>query len=295
MRRPILSILVLALDCAPQAPVEESPPAPTPAEAGPAAPMDIPSRIVVVGDLLGDRGRSDRALALAGVLSADGHWNAGSTVLVQLGDLIDPGPDTKAVVERWMALADEAAAAGGKVIVVLGEHEALDLLGEWKEIAPADIHSFGDAGMRKEAMSERGPIGTWLRSRDAVVEIAGTVFVHGGIHERWAGVDSAVMSSQVRAAVAQTGPAFVLGAEGPLRYRGFLRTNAVDVCGELEKVLAARSAERLVVGHAAPPSGKPESRCEGRGWWVGGSVDPGVLEIGPRGARALGGEAATTP
>ena len=295
MRRTILSPLVLALDCGPQAPVEESPTAPTPAEAAPPAPVEAPSRIVVVGDLLGDRARSDRALALAGVLSSDGHWNAGSTVLVQLGDLIDPGPDTKAVVERWMALADDAAAAGGRVTVLLGEHEALDLLGEWKEVAPADIASFGDAGARKEALSARAPIGTWLRSRDAVVEIAGTVFVHGGIHERWAGVDAAMLSSQVRAAIAETGPLFVLGPEGPLRYRGFLRTNAVDVCGELVKVLAERGAERLVVGHAAPPSGKPESRCEGRGWWVGGSVDPGVLEIGPTGVRALGGEGPNKP
>lgn len=295
MRRPILSTLVLALECGPQAPVEESPTAPTPAEATAPPPVQPPSRIVAVGDLLGDQGRSDRALALAGVLSPDGHWNAGSTVLVQLGDLIDPGPNTKAVVERWMALAEEAAAAGGRVTVLLGEHEALDLLGEWKQIAPADIHSFGDAGARKEALSAKAPLGTWLRGRDAIVEIAGTVFVHGGIHERWAATDPALLSSQVRAAIAQTGPAFVLGAEGPLRYRGFLRTNAVDVCGELEKVLAATGAQRLVVGHAVPPSGKPESRCEGRGWWVGGSVDPGVLEITPSGVHPIGAQGPTPP
>jgi hypothetical protein len=287
--------LVLALDCGPQSPVEEAPTAPAPAEAAPSEPGPAPSRIVAIGDLLGDRARSDRALALAGVLSPEGHWNAGSTVLVQLGDLIDPGPDTQAVVERWMSLTDEAAAAGGRVVVLLGEHEALDLLGEWKEIAPADIHAFGDGGMRKEALSERAPIGKWLRSRDAVVEIAGTVFVHGGIHERWAGLDPAAMSSQVRAAIAQTGPPFVLGAEGPLRYRGFLRTNAVDVCGELEKVLAAQGAERVVVGHASPPTGRPESRCEGRGWWVGGSSDPGVVEITPSGVRSMGGAGPNPP
>jgi len=128
-----------------------------------------------------------------------------------------------------------------------------------------------------------------------VVEIAGTVFVHGGVHERWAGVAPAAVSSQVRGAIAQTGPVFVLGAEGPLRYRGFLRTNAVDVCGELEKVLAARGAERLVVGHAAPPSGKPESRCEGRGWWVGGSSEPGVVEITASGVHPIGGQGPTRP
>ena len=296
MRRPILSTLVLALDCGPTTPREESPVAPAPTEIAAPPPATAPSRIVVVGDLLGDRARSDRALSLAGVLAPDGHWNAGSTVLVQLGDLIDPGPDTRAVVERWMALGDEAAAAGGRVVVLLGEHEALDLLGEWKEVSPADIRSFGDAGARREALSDRSPIGKWLRSRDAVTEIAGTAFVHGGIHEKWARVDPAGLSSQVRAAIGRTGPTFVLDPEGPLRYRGFLRTNAVDVCGELEKVLAEMGVERLVVGHASPPSGRPESRCGGRGWWVGGSLQPGVLEIGPDGIRPLGEETPpTTP
>ena len=295
MRRPILSSLLLTLDCGPTTTPEESPVSPALVEPAPSPPATPPARIVVVGDLLGDRARSDRALSLAGVLSPDGHWNAGSTVLVQLGDLIDPGPDTKAVVERWMALGDEAAAAGGRVVVLLGEHEALDLLGEWKEISPADIRSFGDVGARREALSDRSPIGKWLRSRDAALEIDGTAFVHGGIHEKWARVPPAGLSSQVRAAIGGSGPPFVLDAEGPLRYRGFLRTNAVDVCGELEKVLAPRGLARLVVGHGSPPSGGPEARCGGRGWWVGGSVEPGVLEIGPGGIRPLGQEAKPEP
>ncbi len=298
MRRPILSILLLALDCAPATPRRESPAsvAPTdPVAAATPAPTGEPSRIVVVGDLLGDRARSERALSLAGVTSPEGRWTGGSAVLVQLGDLIDPGPDTKAVLERWKALADEAAAAGGRVVVLLGEHEALDLLGDWKQLAPADIRSFGDVGARKEALSERAPLGTWLRSRDAAVEIAGSVFVHGGISEKWAQADLAVLSSQVRAAIQKTGPGFVLGPEGPLRYRGFLASDAVDACGELEKTLARLGASRLVVGHGSPPSGKPELRCGGRGLWVGGSTEPGVVEIGPGGVRAIGGDGPVEP
>ena len=295
MRRPILSSLLFALDCGPTTPPEESPVSPALGERAPPPEATAPARIVVVGDLLGDRARSDRALSLAGVLSPDGHWNAGSTVLVQLGDLIDPGPDTKAVVERWMALGDEAAAAGGRVVVLLGEHEALDLLGEWKEISPADIRSFGDAGARREALSERAPIGKWLRSRDAALEIDGTAFVHGGIHEKWARVDPAGLSSQVRAAIRGSGPLFVLNPEGPLRYRGFLRTNAVDVCGDLEKVLAPRALTRLVVGHGSPPSGGPEARCGGRGWWVGGSREPGVVEIVAGDVRPLAAPVSEPP
>jgi hypothetical protein len=293
VRRPILSILLFALDCGPTMPARESPsPAAKLAPAAPALPS-APSRVVAIGDLLGDRERSERALSLAGVVSSDGRWSGGSTIVVQLGDLTLPGPDTKAVLERWMALGDEAAAAGGKVVVVLGEHETLDLLGEWKQIAPADIRSFGDGGGRKAALSANEPLGRWLRARDAAVDVAGSVFVHGGIGEKWAEVELSVLSSQVRAAIAKTGPAFVLGAEGPLRYRGILRNDAVAGCGELAKTLVRLGAERMVVGHGSPPSGRPEMRCGGQAIWVGGANEPGVVEIGPAGVRSIGGEGPT--
>jgi hypothetical protein len=213
--------------------------------------VEAPSRIVAVGDLLGDRGRSDRALALAGVLSPDGHWNAGSTVLVQLGDLIDPGPNTKAVVERWMTLADEAAAAGGTVTVLLGEHEALDLLGEWKEIAPADIHSFGDAGRGRKRCPNGHPSGNGSavgtpssRSRAPCSCTAASTSDGQG---------STPPCCRARCGQQSPRPGRRSSSEprSPA-VPGFLRTNAVDVCGELEKVLAEKGAERLVVGTPLP-------------------------------------------
>jgi hypothetical protein len=245
---------------------------------------------VVIGDLLGDAGRSDRALSLAGVISPDGHWTGGSTVVVQLGDLILPGPDTKIVLERWMALAEEASAAGGRVVALFGDHEALDLLGEWKQIAPADYRAFGDPAARMDALSAEQPLGRWLRGRDVAVSIDGTVFAHGGISERWAKADPALLSSQTRAAIARTGPEFVLGPEGPLRYRGFVKSDAVDACGEVERTRSELGAERLVVGHGSPPSGGPESRCGGRLLWVGKQDGPAVVEIAATGIREIDGE-----
>jgi hypothetical protein len=288
VRGPILSTLLFALDCAPATP-REAPRAP-PETPGAPAMTSVPARIVVIGDLLGEAARSDRALSRAGLVSPDGHWAGGATVVVQLGDLIDPGPDTKVLLERWMALSEEARAAGGRVIVLLGEHEALDLLGEWKQAAREDIAAFGDGAGRVEALSARQPMGRWLRSLDAAVAIGGTVFVHGGISEQWAKADLALLSSQTRAAIGKTGPAFVLGAEGPLRYRGFVRPDAVDACGEIARTLAELGMERIVVGHGSPPSGSPEWRCEGRLIWVGSSEAPAVVEFTPAGVHEIGGD-----
>lgn len=51
-------------------------------------------------------------------------WNAGTAALVVVGDLIDKGPDAPDVVRLFAALQVQAQAAGGHVIVTMGNHEA---------------------------------------------------------------------------------------------------------------------------------------------------------------------------
>ena len=41
-------------------------------------------RLVAVGDLHGDYGKTQRALRLAGLIDATDHWAGGDTVLVQV-------------------------------------------------------------------------------------------------------------------------------------------------------------------------------------------------------------------
>lgn len=45
---------------------------------------EAPRRLVAVGDLHGDYGKTQRALRLAGLIDATDHWAGGDTVLVQV-------------------------------------------------------------------------------------------------------------------------------------------------------------------------------------------------------------------
>src|SRR6185503_14725618 len=58
-----------------------------------------------------------------------GIWNAGNNVMVVVGDLINKGPESVDVIRLTMALQQSAAAAGGHVVVTLGNHEA-EFLGD---------------------------------------------------------------------------------------------------------------------------------------------------------------------
>ena len=67
------------------------------------------------------------ALQRAGLLDEESRWCGGSSRLWVLGDLLDRGPDGLGVIALVRRLVDEAAAAGGSVHPLLGNHEVIAL------------------------------------------------------------------------------------------------------------------------------------------------------------------------
>jgi hypothetical protein len=105
--------------------------------AGLARAADIPyewsgvDRVVAVADLHGDYDRFVFILShpQVALVDADLHWIAGKTHLVQLGDVLDRGARAKDILDLLMRLEKEAAAAGGMVHTILGNHEEMNITG----------------------------------------------------------------------------------------------------------------------------------------------------------------------
>ncbi|KAK7300883.1 hypothetical protein RJT34_11734 [Clitoria ternatea] len=93
-------------------------------------------RILAVGDLHGDLKQARYALQLAGVLSSDGRdlWTGGETVLVQLGDILDRGEDEIAILSLLRSLNKQAKAKGGAVFQVNGNHETMNVEGDFRYV-----------------------------------------------------------------------------------------------------------------------------------------------------------------
>lgn len=260
---------------------------PRPVASGPAG------RIVAVGDLHGDVDASLSVLRLAGLVDDQGHWAGGTTTLVQTGDTTDRGPSSRGVLELMIRLEQEAPAAGGRVLALLGNHEAMNLTGDWRYVSPQDLADFGGEEARREALSPSADLGRWLRARDTAVQLDDVVFVHGGLRPEWARLGAEGVSRAVRDALLGTGPPTVLGVEGPLWYRGYMMAPEPLACGELSQALTAMGARRMVVGHTTQRSGKIASRCNGQIL----AIDTGIsahygghiaaLELADGDARAL--------
>lgn len=102
-------------------------------------------RIVAVGDLHGDGQAWQTIARAAGVTDQNGHWAGGKTILVQLGDIADRGPDSRVIIRNLQQLQKEAPRKGGKVIVVLGNHEAMNLTGDYRYTTAGEYAAFADA------------------------------------------------------------------------------------------------------------------------------------------------------
>jgi len=101
-----------------------------------------PKRTIAVGDLHGDYQAWLDIAHGAGLIDAGGQWAAGKTTFVQLGDIVDREPDSLKIVRSLQQLEKEAPRAGGKVVLVLGNHEAMNLLGDTRYTTPGEFAAF---------------------------------------------------------------------------------------------------------------------------------------------------------
>ena len=107
-----------------------------------ALPPPTQSRIVAVGDLHGDYAAWRDIAGAAGLVNSNGRWTGGRTTLVQVGDVVDRGSDSLKIVRDLMRLQKEAPKQGGRVIVLVGNHEAMNITGDLRYVTPGEFTAF---------------------------------------------------------------------------------------------------------------------------------------------------------
>lgn len=166
------------------------------------------ARVVAFGDVHGAYGALTNLLIRAGIVDADLAWAGGDAHVVSLGDLLDRGPDSRKVMDLLRRLQDEAAAAGGRVHVVLGNHELMNLTGDLRYVSDAEFAAFGADGSDAKsaliaAFAPDGTYGRWLLAQPAVVVINRTAFVHGGLSRLAATVSPEQLNAQISQRLAE--------------------------------------------------------------------------------------------
>lgn len=166
------------------------PPLVTRALPPPSSRFDAPGRIVAVGDLHGDCRAFEDTLGLTGLYSTkDARWTGGNAVLVTIGDVLDRGNEERQIFELLRRLRSQAAAAGGRVVSLLGNHEVLNACGITSFVAP-DADEFGPD--RISAFRPGSDLAIEMSQWPVACVVGDTAFCHAGLtpaHAR-AGLDA---------------------------------------------------------------------------------------------------------
>jgi Calcineurin-like phosphoesterase len=172
------------------------------------------ARVVAFADVHGAYDELRALLRETGIVDTQDRWAAGNLHVVSLGDLLDRGADSRKVMDLLMRLQDEAQAAGGAVHVVLGNHEAMNLLGDLRYVEAAEYAAYANlespaerAALRQRwlttqqcsgacaafdqkfppgyfghraAFAPGGKYGRWLLTLPVGIRINDTLFMHAG-------------------------------------------------------------------------------------------------------------------
>jgi hypothetical protein len=246
-------------------------------------------RIVAIGDLHGDFDHFVRLLRGADLVDGDLHWTGGKSHLVQMGDVMDRGDRAREILDLIKRLEKEAAAAGGMVHMILGNHEEMNLMNRSTQypdyVTPKQFKSFLSkeviaaeekrAGGRvpdsrwRELMADpetdaakdyfRNFIeiyGHWLAEHNVVVKINDTVFVHGGLTESFAALGLEAINSLYRSELQRLfrgeefRPRILFVAAGPLWNRDMASTDEnQEYKARVDRILNRVGAKRFVVAH----------------------------------------------
>ena len=143
---------------------------------------DVPE-IDVLGDVHGDPDVTIRVLTAAGLIAADAphSWTAGHKMLIVTGDVIDKGAAAIPIIDLLIALEPQAEAAGGKVVVTLGNHEAEFVADPTQDKSTEFRDELTSLGLDPAAVaSGQTTYGAWLATRPVAALVDGWFFSHAG-------------------------------------------------------------------------------------------------------------------
>ena len=181
--------------------------------------VDGAERVVAIADVHGAYTAMVETMQRSGVIDEALAWSGGKTHLVIVGDLLDRGPRSRDAMDLLMRLETESAAAGGRVQVLIGNHESMNLIGDLRYVSKAEYAAFAgdetqeerdrwfaafaarngsadwsDASREKfrqqfpagffalrRAFAPDGKYGKWLLEKSVIGVVNGTAFVHGGL------------------------------------------------------------------------------------------------------------------
>ena len=240
--------------------------------------------VYVLGDIHGEYDNLIQLLTSAGIIDEDLNWIANNTHLVCLGDIFDRGHDVIKTLWFLYGLEKEAEQQGGKVHVVLGNHEIMVFVNDLRYTSKKEqiIAQYYETNYATMFDPRTSWLGKWLASKPGIIKINNALYAHGGIDPYFAGFklfpfDDSLKTylkenefpqllEEERRTIREDSSLYIRMAQfffaqnSVFWYRGYVLADTLD--RELKYVLKKYKVKTHIVAHTALP--QVEKRYKGK-------------------------------
>jgi hypothetical protein len=102
---------------------------------------------------------------MAHLIDGDANWIGETDILVQTGDIVDRGTYALDIYRMMQRLRGQAAGAGGQVVSILGNHEVMNAIGDWRWVLLEVTLTLADMSRKKTSLALAPQPRECMRSR----------------------------------------------------------------------------------------------------------------------------------
>lgn len=215
--------------------------------------------VAAISDIHGQYATVLKLLKNNEIIDVNENWNFGNGHFVITGDVFDRGAHVTEVLWFLYNLEKQAEQAGGKVHLLLGNHDVMVLNGNLRSIHPKYTETAKILGKPFNVLfNKESVLGNWLRTRSVLVKINGMLFTHGGFHPDL--VSKGLSLRQINSEFKQELVASELSKDrselgnylhrgnGPIYYRGYFQ-GELATTEQIDQLLKHFQITNIIVGH----------------------------------------------
>jgi hypothetical protein len=217
-------------------------------------------RIIVISDVHGQYVLMRELLRASGVIDTLDRWALGTGHLVVIGDNMDRGDEVLPILWLLFRLEQEALAAGGRLHLLLGNHEMMVLQGDLRYLHRKYNYTAGVLQTPYPQLFGAGSVlGDWIAQHPVAVSINQHLFLHAGLSPAVMDLELSIdeLNTIFRERILRqpeetifADPVLDLlyGSTGPVWYRGYYGDDPLPK-GRFRRQLRHYGQKKIVVGH----------------------------------------------
>lgn len=216
----------------------------------------LPKKMLIISDIEGNFKGLKTILKGNQIIDDHLNWTFGKNHLVIVGDMFDRGLHVTECLWLIYKLEYEAEKQGGRVHFILGNHEMMNLKGQFKYVHAKYLHHADTLKLDyAKWYSPNSELGKWLRTKNGIEKIGNFLFVHAGISKDFPKDKYTIadINTNIRKRIdsilgkEDMSKDIFIGKDSPIWYRGIAKGGESQE--DIDKTLASFNSSKMIIGH----------------------------------------------